>query len=214
MNPEIGMEADSLLVDACQKAAESYAQQIARLDPNSDRAHELKAQALEWQGGASGALLEYQRALQIEPHLEGAHRSMGEIYWKERNFDLAARQFEAELRVNPLDNLANLRLGEYWLAEGKPRIAKLYLHSALANHTPKAGEAWRFLGLAELAQHHLREAVAALQHAAQANPQEPSNYQLLMQAYSQMGQPHLAEEQKELFEKFSALHKSEGSSAH
>ncbi|HEV2419948.1 MAG TPA: tetratricopeptide repeat protein [Terriglobia bacterium] len=203
--PAVSMEADSLLAEACQKAAESYAQQIARLDPNSYRTHELKAQALEWQGSTSGALLEYQRALEVNPQLEGAHRSIGEIYWKERHFDLAAREFEAELRLNPLDFPANLRLGEYNLAKGNPQAASAYLHSALASHPAKTEEAWHFLGLADLAQHHLSGAEADLQHAVQANPQDPSNYQLLMQVYSQMGQPRLAEKQKELFEKFSAL---------
>ena len=131
---------------------------------------------------------------------------MGVLYWQQRNYDLAARQFEAELRLNPLDDLSNLRLGEYWLAKTKPSIAITYLRSALANRTATAGEAWHFLGLADLDQQHSRKAALAFQRAAQINPQDPSNYQILMRVYEQIGRPDLAEKERLLLEKLSAPH--------
>ncbi|MGH9342145.1 MAG: tetratricopeptide repeat protein [Terriglobia bacterium] len=195
------LEAQSLLANAYQETGKSYDQRLMKLDPDSYRAHQLKAESLEWQGRDNASLLEYQRALKQKPNLEGVHRAMGVLYWQRRNYDLAARQFEAELRLNPLDNLSNLRLGEYWLAQAKPRIASPYLLSALANHTTEAGEAWHFLGLAELDQQHPRKAVLAFQRAVQANPQDPSNHQMLMRLYAQMGRPDLAEKERLLLEK-------------
>jgi tetratricopeptide (TPR) repeat protein len=202
------LESESTLTEAYQKAADRYEQRIVKLYPESSRAHELLAESLQSQGHANAALLEYKRALEAKPDLKGAHRARGELYWQRRDFEMARREFEAELRLNPADDRANLRLGEYWLAKGKAGPAVQYLRAALQNHTSQAAEAWHFLGVAELAEHHLPEAEAALQNAVKADPEIPSNYQLLMQDYQRMGRPHEAQVQKDLFEKFSALQKA------
>lgn len=207
-NPRTALESQSTLVQAYQKSAQEYEQRIIKLDPDSDRAHELMAESLEGQGQMNGAILEYQRALKANPNLEGAHRAMGELYWQRRDFDAAAREFEAEIRLNVTDDKSNLRLGEYCLAKGKLDAAVGYLHNALENHTPDLAEAWHFLGVAELAQHHFHRAETALESAVKLNPEEPSNYQLLMQDYENMGKPQDARQQQKLFEKFSALQKA------
>lgn len=146
---QLGVEADSLLIEAYRKAAEKYYSRIAKLSPDSYRVHQLKARALAWKGDTGGALLEYQRALQRDPSLEGAHRAMGELYWQEHNFDLAAREFSAELRLNPLDAESNLRMGEYKLAKGDAARAIAYLQTSLTARTTNAAEAHHYLGIAE-----------------------------------------------------------------
>lgn len=210
-SPGTGLESQSTLTQAYQKAAEDYEQRIIKLYPDSYRAHELMAESLQEQGHNNAALLEYQRAIRIKPVLEGAHRARGEIYWQRRDFDAAYREFDAELHLNPADDRANLRLGEYWLAKGKPDLAVNCLHTALKHHTPRAGEAWHFLGVAELTEQHYRQAEAALQSAVKADPQEPSNYQLLMRDFERMGKPHEAQTQRDLFQKFSALQRAKTS---
>jgi len=212
-SPRPGLESQSTLTQAYQKVAEDYEQQIIKLHPDSYRTHELMAESLQAQGHVNAALLEYKRALEIKPDLEGAHVARGEIYWQMHNFDRASREFDAELRLNPVDGTANLRLGEYWLGKGKLDLARGYLHTALQNHTAEAGEAWHFLGVAELAEQHFRQAEIALQNAVKANPEVPSNYQVLMQDYERMGRPREARAQKELFEKFTALQKAKSAVA-
>lgn len=198
--PRTSLDAQAQLADAYQAAAQSYGRKVIERDPNSYRAHQLKAESLAWQGRDSAALLEYQRALDQKPDLEGVHRAMGVIAWQQRNFEQAARQFEAELKLNSLDSLSNLRLGEYWLAKGQPSMAGGFLNSAIHDHTAKAGEAWRFLGIAEMDLKHFDQATKALEQAARINPKDPSNHQMLMQIYQQTGQPGLAAKEKLLLE--------------
>lgn len=200
-SPRTSLDAQAQLADAYQAAAQSYDQKVMALDPNSYRAHQLKAESLAWQGRDSAALLEYQRALALKPDIEGVHRAMGAIYWQQRNFDQASRQFEAELKLNPLDGLSNLRLGEYCLAKGQPRKAGDYIRSAIADHTAKLGEAWHFLGIADLNQKRFAQAIEDLGQAVRLDPQDPSNHQLLIQLYEQTGKPNLAAKEKLLLQK-------------
>lgn len=200
----IGAQADSLLVQAYRQAAESYYNQITKLNPNSYRVDELKAQELAWEGTTVGALLQYQRALKLKPNLEGAHRAMGEIYWRHRQFALAAKEFEAELRLNPMDEESNRRLGEYWVAKGDAARAVSYLDAALAVHTQNPGEVHHFLGLADLSAGKLSKAEAALKLAIRDDSREPSNYHLLAQVYRRLGDSSQAAKEQELFEKYTA----------
>ncbi|MGH9450079.1 MAG: tetratricopeptide repeat protein [Terriglobia bacterium] len=148
---QLGVDADALLIRAYRSAAEIYFGRLSRLSPDSARVHQLKAQALEIQGNPAGALLEYQRALQRDPRVERVHRAMGELYWQERHFDLAAEQFTAELRVNPLDAESNLRIGEYRLAKGNAAEAIPFLQTALTAKTSEEAEAFHYLELAQKA---------------------------------------------------------------
>jgi len=200
----IGAQADSLLVQAYREAAENYYTRIAKLSPNSFRVDELKGQELAWQGTTVGALLQYQRALNLKPNLEGAHRAMGEIYWQQRQFALAAKEFEAELRLYPMDEESNRRLGEYWVTKGDPARAISYLNTALAVHTQTPGEVYHFLGLADLSEGNLAQAEATLNLATRAEPREPSNYRLLMQVYLRTGKPGQAAKERDLFEEYNA----------
>jgi tetratricopeptide (TPR) repeat protein len=203
----IGAQADSLLVQAYRESAENYYNRIAKLSPNSYRVDELKGQELAWQGTTVGALLQYQRALSVKPNLEGAHRAMGEIYWQQRQFALAAKEFEAELRLNAMDEESNRRLGEYWVTKGDPARATGYLNAALAVHTQNPGEVYHFLGLADLSEGNLAQAETALELAIRDNPREPSNHRLLMQVYLRMGKADQAAKERDLFEEYAASKK-------
>lgn len=200
----IGAQADSLLVEAFRQSAENYYNRIAKLSPNSYRVDELKGQELAWQGTTVGALLQYQRALKLKPDLEGVHRAMGEIYWQQRQFDLAAKEFEAELHIDPMDEESNRRLGEYWVTKGDAARAIGYLNAALAVHTQNPGEVYHFLGLADLSEGNLPNTEAALKKAIRDNPIEPSNHRLLMQVYLRMGKTGEAAKERDLFDKYSA----------
>jgi tetratricopeptide (TPR) repeat protein len=199
---QVGAQADSLLVQAYRQAAENYYNRIAKLSPNSYRVDELKAQELAWQGTTVGALLQYHRALDLKPNLEGAHRAIGEIYWQQRQFPLAAKEFEAELRLNPMDEESNRRLGEYWVAKGDPARAISYLNAGLAVHTQNPGEVYHFLGLADLSEGNLAKSEAALKLAIRAKPREASNYRLLMQVYLRMGKTDQAAKERDLYKKY------------
>jgi tetratricopeptide (TPR) repeat protein len=193
-----GVEAQSLLIKAYRKAAEDHYLRIAAVAPDSGRVHLVQAQVLQWKGVDYEALWEARQALKRNPNLEGPHRLIAEIHWDEKHLDLAAREFEAELRANPLDPESNLRLGEFWLAKSDAPNALPLLRLALALGAGLPGEAHHFLGEAELARRDYAKALGDLRQAVQENPGDPANHQLLAQVYQATGQAELAAREERL----------------
>jgi tetratricopeptide (TPR) repeat protein len=197
-NANWGVEAQSLLIKAYRKAAEDHYRRIAAVAPDSAQVHLVQAQALQWKGVNYEALWEAKQALKRDPNLEGAHRLIAEIYWDQKHFDVAAKEFQAELQINPLDPESNLRLGEFWLAKSDAAKALPFLRTAVTLGGGGPGEARHFLGAAELAQRDFAEAAADLQQAVQENPGDAANHQLLEQLYEATGQSRLAAKEERL----------------
>ena len=107
-----------MLAQAYRKAAESFYERIEKLNPDSYRAHQLEAESLAWRGQGQKAILEYRKALERKPDLEGAHRGIADLYWEQGALGRASKEYEAELRLFPLDDHSQLKVGEYWLAQG------------------------------------------------------------------------------------------------
>lgn len=197
-DPKWGAQADDLLVKAYRKAAENAYERIAKVAPDSYRVHFVKAELLAWKGIDNEAVWEARQALTRDPNVEGAHRLIAETYWRQKNFAAAFREFQAELQANPLDAESNLRLGEFWLAKSEPAKAVTFLHTAQIGRAGAPGEAWHFLGEADLALHHDAAAIADLNQATKENAADPANYRLLAEAYRATGQVHLAEREEQL----------------
>jgi tetratricopeptide (TPR) repeat protein len=210
-NANWGVEAQAQLIKAYRKAAEDHFRRIAVVAPDSARVHLVQAQTLQWKGVNYEALWEAQQALGRDPKLEGAHRLIAEIYWDEKHFDTAAREFLAELQINPLDPDCNLRMGEFWLAKTDATKALSFLNRAVALGAGAPGEAHHFRGEAELARRDYAKATADLQRAVQENPADPANHQLLAQLYRAAGQPDLAAREEQLSNSPSQTPRRDGS---
>jgi tetratricopeptide (TPR) repeat protein len=197
-DPGWGLQAEGMLVKAYRHAAEDSYQRIAAIAPDSQLVHLAKAQLLEWKGINNGAVWEARRALQRDPKLEGAHRIIGDAYWQEKGFELAAKEFQAELMNDPLDGISNLRLGEFWLAKGEAQKAAPCLRIALQQGAGLPGEMYHFLGEADLALRDYAKAISDLQHAVRDNPSDPANHRLLAEAYRASGRADLAAQEEQL----------------
>ena len=186
------------MIKAYRKAAEDSYQRIATVAPDSYRVHLVKAQLLAWKGIKNGVVWEAREALKRDPGVEGGHRLIAEVFWQEKGFDEAAKEFQAELQINPLDAESNLRLGEIRLAKGDSAGALSFLNTALSQNSGSPGEVYHFLGEAKLAQHDYGQAAADLERAAQENPADPTNHQLLAEVYRATGRLDLAAKEEQL----------------
>ena len=197
-DPRWGVQADSSLIKAYRKAAEDYYHRIATVAPDSSRVHLVKAQVLAWKGIKNGVVWEAREALKRDPEVESAHRLIAEVFWEEKGFGQAEKEFQAELQINPLDAESNLRLGEIRLAKGDSAGAISFLNTALRQRFGSPGEVYHFLGEAKLGQREYDQAAADLMRAAQENPADPSNHQLLAAVYRATGRLDLAAKEEEL----------------
>lgn len=76
-------------------------QQVARIGPNSARAHQIAGENYHVQGQLDLALQAFQRAAQADSDLPGIHLQMGEIYFEQRKMAEAGQQVEQELAIVP-----------------------------------------------------------------------------------------------------------------
>jgi tetratricopeptide (TPR) repeat protein len=197
------MDADYQLARGYRRVAEDYYEHIQKSDANSCRAHQLAAEAFAWHGEYQNAILEYRKALQLKPGLEGAHSGIAEMYWEQRQYERAAQEYEAELRNYPLDDHAHLRIGEYRLAQGRIQDAIAELVAAHQVNTT-SWEACRALGQAWMASGDPTKAQALLEAAAQNNPSDALSHKLLAEVYRAAGRTDLAEREQGMFRKLSA----------
>ena len=197
-DPAWEVQSEDMLVKAYRAAAERNYQRIAAVAPDSERVHLVKAQLLQWKGVNNGAVWEARQALQRNPDLEDAHRIVGEVYWREKGFELAAKEFQTELEINPLNGESNLRLGEFWLARGEAQKSAAYLSTALLERAGSPGEVDHFLGEAALAGGDYAAAMADLKRAVEQNPDDVANHRLLAQVYRATGRLDLAASEERL----------------
>jgi tetratricopeptide (TPR) repeat protein len=199
----VAMDADYQLARGYRRVAEEYYERIQKSDANSYRGHQLAAEAFAWKGEYQNAVLEYRKALQLRPDLEGAHRGIAEMCWEQRQYERATQEYEAELQNYPLDDQAHLRIGEYRLAEGRILDAITELAAAHQVNTT-SWETCRALGQAWMAGGDPAKAQALLEAAVQNNPADALSHKLLAEAYRATGRPELAEREQGIFRKLSA----------
>jgi len=100
-------------------------------DPDSYRAHLLRAQLLETSSKDEEAIAEYRDVLKRKPDLQNIHFTIGSIYWKGLRFDEAKGELQQELRLNPNHPQALYEMGDIAAFGGDPKAAEKYFLGAL-----------------------------------------------------------------------------------
>lgn len=158
----------------------------------------LRANALLSLSLLSHLRLEGQAPSSKTSNLEGVHRAIAYLYRQGGLFDLAEKEYEEELRWNPLEGESRLRLGLYWLGRGDRERARqnLEVASRVRQDSPKAdqqiGQGW--LELADFP-----KAESSLSSAIQDDPVDPFNHQLLAEVYERTGRVDMAQKERRLF---------------
>src|SRR5258705_6283856 len=142
-DPEIQFQAGSIVRDL----AEQRFADLERLAPDSAAVRELTARHFEQQGKLPEALREYRAAIAKEPGRPGLHYEAGNILWRLRQLDAATEELRAELARSPHHGMANLRLGQVFVARNDAAQAVAFLEQAV-EAMPESADAHRELGKA------------------------------------------------------------------
>jgi tetratricopeptide (TPR) repeat protein len=105
------------------QASEVLSQQsldaLIAADPNSARAHQVRAHNYFVLHQFSEAEKEYQQALTLRPDVPGLHLELGQVYAASSQWSKAAENFLAEAKLQPGNAEAAYRLGDAWMQQGK-----------------------------------------------------------------------------------------------
>jgi tetratricopeptide (TPR) repeat protein len=182
-------------------ALEQY-QQILLNDPNSAAAHMLAGEALDGLSRTPEAIVEFQTAAKAAPQEPNVHFGLGYLYWKSRQYDAAAAEFQQEIANDPSHAQALAYLGDIELKRDRPEEALLLLKKAVEIRND-IRIAYLDIGIILAQQNRYSDALAAFQHAEKLDPSQPDAHLRLGRLYQAMGNKVAAEQE---FAKLRQLH--------
>ncbi len=171
--------------------------EVQKIDINTPLAHELAGEIMESMQNIPGAVDAYKQALAASPGDASAHEHLANVYWSTGDWAHARQELAALLVKQPSNCIAHWKLADSLDQMGEPPeagMAELNRALQLCPALPQAhAERARML----LRTKKPEQALADLEIAAKAAPDEPAVQQLLAQAYRALGDlPRAAEAQR------------------
>jgi tetratricopeptide (TPR) repeat protein len=140
------------------------------------RAHQHLAHRYLKTGDWKTAVDELRVAATLRPHVPGLHLEAAQLLWESKEYDLAARELEAELVVAPQDFMTNLRWGQYLLR--KDRFADAVAPLEIAVRYRKIPEAVLLLAFDFEQMHKPERALAVFNGGLNIFPGNPDIVQM------------------------------------
>lgn len=176
-------------------------QELAQEAPNSYQAHELEAEAYESQGRWDQAAAEYQKILDQNASAPGIHFRLGRVALSkgesEANTAEARKEFEQELKLDPVNAAAEFSLGEIARRAGQWNDAISHF-SVAAKIDAGFAEAYLALGMSLASAQKFADAVAPLEKYVKIVPEDPAGHYQLAIAYDRTGRKESAAREMQL----------------
>ena len=194
-------------------AANVFSEMIRRNGASAEL-YALLGDANAQQGDFDAALVEYQRAVQLNPKILGANLAAALVLIRKGNLVDAEQHLRAELAANPSETRARYHLAYVLEREGKKDDAALLLKELL-KQTPEHPNARYLLGRILLDQGDAAGAVEQLEASIRLAPEEARVHYQLGRAYQKLGRTDDAKKQFALFQqlKHSGQRPNEGEQA-
>jgi tetratricopeptide (TPR) repeat protein len=161
------------LGEAYRKAADLGIQRVLTAAKGTPLVHQVYGDIYKDNRAWENAAAHYYRALQQDPHWQGAHYGLGDVAVRREKLDIATQEYQHELETNPTSAPALARLGEIALLGNKPDEALAFFSKAIHSSAYQAANALGLphpypVGSEDLsphAQEQLRSCLPALQAA-------------------------------------------------
>jgi tetratricopeptide (TPR) repeat protein len=167
--------------------------------PGSYRVDQLSAEVFETQGKYTEAVAEYRKAIAKNPVALDLHYRLGRALLQQSHdpavLEQARKEFEAELKLNPADAVAEYQIAQILTAEQKKTEAAPHFERAV-ELSPDFPEA--LIAVAKLRSDVQRypDAIALLERAIKVQPRNETAHYNLMLAYRSSGRTADAQREK------------------
>jgi tetratricopeptide (TPR) repeat protein len=167
--------------------------------PGSYRVDQLSAEVFETQGKYTEAVAEYRKAIAKNPVAIDLHYRLGRALLQQSHdpaaLKEARKEFEAELRINPSDAVAEYQVAQILTAEqNKPEAQRHFERAADLN--PDFPEALIAVAKVRSENKLYPAAIALLEHAIKVQPRNETAHYNLMLAYRSAGRTADAQREK------------------
>jgi len=181
--------------------SENSLKKINEIDPNSVVAHEIAGEIDESMHNYDLALVEYQKAVDMSPHMPGTHMHMGDAYWYIGKWQSAQTEFKAELLNDPNNCMAHWKLANSMLEANDSSEEALSEANASLKRCPALMQARVDRARALVRLNRQPEALPDLLMAEKDSPSEPTIHFLLANVYRAQGKTVEAQEEMRTYGK-------------
>ena len=108
------------LGEAYRKAADLGIERVLAGAKGTPLVHQVYGDIYKDEHAWENAAAHYYRALEQDPHWQGAHFGIGEVALRREKLEIAAQEYQHELEANPGSAAALARLGEIAMLESRP----------------------------------------------------------------------------------------------
>jgi tetratricopeptide (TPR) repeat protein len=181
-NPQ-NQEAWYLLGKVYLQLSQTALAKVHEIDSDSVFSHLIAGEIMDSMKNYDGALVEFNKAVQLDPQRAGVQEHLGNVYWEMGNWPAARQAFMAELSNRPSDCDARWKAANCLLEEhGSPDEALQQLNQAIQQcGTLTQAKVDRARALIQLGR--ASDALPDLVAAEKETPDEPSIHFLLATVY-------------------------------
>lgn len=161
-----------------------------KLDHDSERVHQVLAEAYAQSYRNQEAISEFEISLKMAPHQPGLHEELGDQYWVVGNLDKAETAYRDELAIDPNATSAMYKLGSLLVRNQNASEGVPLLLNALRND-PSLIDAHYYLGAGLMATGDHQQAIHEFRLAIAADPGDDRamlSYYRLAQIYRGLGE--------------------------
>jgi tetratricopeptide (TPR) repeat protein len=169
-----------------EQQARGAFERVMQIAPDSYRARQIQADALDAAQQPAKAIEEYRTVLRLKPDLPGIHEAIGRNLVRTGKLPEALQEFKAEIEMQPHSASAHMNAGRVLLMMGDDDGAGKMLKSALQMDRPPL-ETYSLLGKLDLRRNDYRAAIGVLTHYVSVVKDNSSAYYLLAKAYREDG---------------------------
>lgn len=172
---------------------------VDEIDPNSALAHMIAGEIDDGMKNYQGALVEFSKAVQLDPHRAGLEEDLGNVYWEIGNWDRARRAFLAAVASDPTDCTARWKAANCLLEQHASANQALQELNQAVQQCGDLMQARVDRARALIQLGRPAEALSDLLTAERATPDEPSIHFLLAGVYRAQHQTGAAQKELKIY---------------
>ena len=188
-----------LVVDY-KAAAQQTGEKLARLAPDSEFTHAMRAEALADSERFDEAIAEFKEVTRRNPDFPGIHLALGQLYWRRKELEKSQLELKLALLEDPRQPLANYYLGDILVTDKEYVRAIPHLETALSTY-PELTRAYWLLGKCLAGSGSQLRAIEVFKKALAQNPNYKEVHFQLHEVYGRLGNKTESEQHLQVFER-------------